>query len=186
MSIRFCEFCSSVHHADTEKCPHCGARLIQSVAEVAFNDSNNPWPFLPVNEFRLRIQGQPRKIIFSGTHSVYHLWTALHNAYRRMELCWRVKQGELELVAYPPAHRPKDFTLLDPGTLLNCQYRQFTFHTYEPVDPAIAAEPGQMQLSFQGNFDIEDCPPSQWGIVLGWLVATAPRPAAAHNWTYDI
>ena len=81
MSIRFCEFCSTVHHAETTCCPHCGARLIQSAPEDYFNDPANAWPFMPVNEFCLRIQGQPRKIIFNGTHSVYHLWTALHDAY---------------------------------------------------------------------------------------------------------
>ena len=186
MSIRFCEFCSAVHTDEMTHCPVCGALLIQSVEEDYFNDSGNPWPFLPVNEFCLRIQGQPRKILFSGTHSVYHLWTALHNAYEQMHLCWRVKADEVELVAYPPELRPKDFQVLDPGMLLNCRYRLFTFETYEEVDPAIASEPGQMQLSFQGNIDIEDCPPKQWGNVLGWLVATAPRPAARKNWTYDI
>ena len=186
MSVRFCEFCSSVHPKDATHCPLCGSPLLQSAPADDFNDGSNPWPFMPVSEFCLRIQGQPRKIIFNGTHSVYHLWTALHDAFQRRELCWQVKHGEMELVAYPTGLRPGDFHPVDPGMLLNCGYRQFTFHTYEEVDPAIATEPGQRALSFQGNFDIEDCPPSQWGNVLGWLVGTAPRPAADQHWTYDI
>lgn len=186
MSIRFCEFCSTVHSDDTTHCPDCGTRLIQSATEEYFNDSDNPWPFQPVSQFCLRIQGQPRTILFSGTHSVFHLWTALHSAYEQMCLCYRAKQGELELMSFPPERRPAEFRILDPAMLLNCKYHRFSLHTYGDIAPEMTEEPGENTMIYQGTFEIENCPPKAWGNVLGWLVATAPRPAPDTNWTYDI
>lgn len=183
MSIRFCEFCSTVHSDDTIYCPDCGTRLIQSATEKYFNDSDNPWPFQPVNRFCLRIQGQPRNICFSGTHSVFHLWSALYSAYEQMRLYYRVKQDELELVGFPPERDLAELKRLDPAMLLNCKYRRFSFHTYGQLAPEMADEPAMI---YQGSFEIEDCPPKAWGNVLGWLVATAPRPEPDNNWTYDI
>ncbi|MBQ7229990.1 MAG: hypothetical protein IJX04_03740 [Oscillospiraceae bacterium] len=186
MSIRFCEFCSTVHPEELTHCPDCGARLIQEVEEAQFNDPANPWPFVPVDTLCLRIQGRPRTIRFSGTHSVYHLWSRLHSEYEAMRLCWRARKDEMELVGFPAGDCPEGHTLMDPGMLLGCKFRKFSFHTYEEADPEVAEEPGGMTMSYQGSFEIEDCPRKEWGNVLGWLMATAPRPAPDDQWTYDI
>lgn len=186
MNVRFCEFCSTVHPDEATHCPECGTRLIQSATEEYFNDPANPWPFVPVDRFCLRIQGQPRTIRFSGTHSVYHLWSTLHTAFDRMRLCCRFRQDEMELVDFEPEQRPADFRVLEPGLLLNCRHRRFSVYTYGEADPEMAEVPGEMEMIYQGSFEIEDCPPGAWGNVLGWLVGTAPRPETDTNWTYDI
>lgn len=186
MNIRFCEFCSNVLRDEPTHCDLCGARLIQEVSEEQFNDPGNPWPFVPVSALCLRIQGQPRTIRFSGTHSVYHLWTALHECYENMTLCYRFRKDELELASFPAGSQDPDFKPLDPGALLNCKYRKFSFYTYQEADPEVDEIPGEMEMTYHGSFEIEDCPPKSWGNVLGWLVATTPRPEPDNHWTYDI
>lgn len=186
MNIRFCEFCSNVLRDESTHCPVCGARLTQEVTEEQFNDPANPWPFMPVSELCLRIQGLPRIIRFSGTHSVYHLWSLLHQEYDAMHLCCRVRKEEMELTGFHDDRCPEGFRVLEPGMLINCKHRKFSFSTYQAVDPELALEPGEMELEYQGSFEIEDCPPKLWGNVLGWLVATAPRPVPENSWTYDI
>ena len=100
MSIRFCEFCSTVHPEVTTHCPDCGALLVQTVSEEAFNDPNTPWPFTPIDGLCLEIQGKPRYVSFSGTHSIFHLWTELHNAYEEGCLYCRTKRDdEMELAS---------------------------------------------------------------------------------------
>lgn len=185
MNIRFCEFCSTVLRDEPSHCTVCGARLVQEVSEEQFNDPGNPWPFVPVDALCLRIQGQPQTIRFSGTHSVYHLWSLLHEAYDRMELCFRPRKEEMELVWFPEGQRPGDYRVLDPGALLNCKYRKFSFYTYQEADPEVAQE-DELEQIYHGSFEVEDCPPKLWGNVLGWLAATGPRPAPENGWTYDI
>lgn len=184
MNIRFCEFCSSVHQEGTTHCPTCGTLLTQETAEAVFNDYDAPWPFIPVTELCLRIQGQPMKITFSGTHSVYHLWSLLHSEFEAMSLYCRPRQEELELVGFPRGQRPEGYRLVEPGVFLNCGHRKFSFHTYHEMDPEVATEPGEMEMEYHGSFEIGPCDKKYWGNVLGWLAATAPRPQ--NTWTYDI
>lgn len=186
MSIRFCEFCSSIQRGGAEYCPVCGARLTQETEEALFNDFDSPWPFAPVSELCLRIQGQPMTIRFSGTHSVYHLWAQLHSEYEAMSLYCRPRQAELELVGFPGNQPPEGYRLVDPGLFLNCPYRRFSFHTHQALDPEVAREPGEMETEYHGSFEIGAVHPKYLGNVLGWLAATAPRPAPENNWTYDI
>lgn len=186
MSIRFCEFCSTVHRKDASFCPDCGARLMQSVPETQFNDPGNPWPFVPVNRLCLRIQGQPRTIRFSGTHSVYHLWSLLHSHFDSRSLYCRDRKGELELAVFPQGTQVTAFRLLDPGMLLNCAHRRFSCYAYYAADPQSASAAGELEMTYHGSFEIADCPDKALGNVLGWLVGTAPRPAADSDWTYDI
>ena len=185
MSVRFCEFCSSIHQ-NTDHCPACGTRLTQEAAEELFNDFDSPWPFTPVTRLCLRIQGQPMTIRFSGTHSVFHLWSQLHREYEAMTLCCRPRQGELELVGFPPDQRPEDYRPVEPDLFLNCTHSRFSFHTHHELDPEVAREPGEMETEYHGSFEIDAAHPKYLGNVLGWLAATAPRPAPDHNWTYDI
>lgn len=186
MNIRFCEFCSTVHPDASTHCPECGARLIQEVAEAQFNDPANPWPFVPVDRLCLRIQGRERNICFSGTHSVYHLWSRLHSEYEAMNLYCRTRKDEMELMAFPDEETHDDYRLLEPGILLNCKVRKFSFYTFEKADPEVAPESGELEKTYHGSFEISDCPRKEWGNVLGWLVATAPCPRAEEQWTYDI
>ncbi|MBQ8237223.1 MAG: hypothetical protein IJZ39_03635 [Oscillospiraceae bacterium] len=186
MNIRFCEFCSSVNRDGATHCPECGARMIQEVTQEQFNDPANPWPFDPVDTLCLQIQGRPRLIVFSGTHSVYHLWSQLHAEYDAMRLFFRTRKDEMELAGFPEGQCPEGYRLLDPGVLLSCKYRKFSFYTYEEEDPEVAAEPGEMEMIYQGSFEINDCPRKEWGNVLGWLAATAPCPRPDDQWTYDI
>ena len=184
--IRFCEFCSTVHPAEATHCSDCGTRLIQAVSEAQFNDPANPWPFEPVSRLCLRIQGQPRYLNFSGTHSVYHFWSDLYDGFRSRTLCCRVRKGELELALFPGGNCPETYPRLTPDRLLNCWYRKFSFYTYQEPDPALNMAPGSLEMTYQGSFEIEGCPVRSWGNVLGWLVGTAPRPAPDNGWTYDI
>ena len=186
MNIRFCEFCSSVHRDGETHCPACGARLIQEVTVEQFNDPANPWPFVPMDTLCLRIQGQPRHIVFSGTHSVYHLWSRLHEAYDAMCLCFRTRKEEMELVGFPAGQRPEGYSILEPSVLLNCAHRKFSFSSYEEAHPEVALEPDEKALIYQGSFEINDCPRKQWGNVLGWLAATVPCPRPDDEWTYRV
>lgn len=186
MNIRFCEFCSNVVQEALERCPVCGGLLSQEVSEEEFNDPANPWPFVYVDTLVLRIQGQPRVLRFDGTHSLYHFWSRLHREFDALRLCFRVRKEELELAGYDPENRPADFVPLDPGMLLNCRYRKFSFYADETVYPEIALEPGEMEHTYQGTLEIDDCPPELWGNVLGWLAGTAPHLAPGGDWTYDI
>lgn len=186
MNIRFCEFCSSVHRDESTHCPACGSRLIQEVTEEQFNDPTNPWPFTPVDTLCLRIQGQPRLICFSGTHSLYHLWSRLHEKYDATCLCFRARKNEMELVGFPDGTCPADYRHLEPGDLINCAHWKFSFYTYEEADPEVTPDDEEMEMLYQGSFEIADCPKKEWGNVLGWLVATAPCPRPDDAWTYDI
>lgn len=186
MSIRFCEFCSTVHPDEATHCPDCGARLDQSASEDYFNDRSNPWPFVPIDTICLHLQGKPLHIRFSGTHSVFHLWSTLHSAYEQMTLCCHAKGEELELASYPAGRRPAEYKTVDPVMLMGSRHRKFSLYTYQEADPEVATTPGELEMTYHGSFEIEDCPPKYWRDILGWLVATEPRPEIENSWTYEM
>ena len=184
MSIRFCEFCSTVHHDETTHCPECGTRLVQTVSEEYFNDPANPWPFVPIDHLHLEIQGKARHVRFSGTHSVFHLWAALHKAYTENRLYCRYKSDELELMCYPAGFKPKSLPLLDPVLIMASKHRAFSLYSYQACDPDLLDMGNVLEMTYHGSFEIVDCPPRFWKDILGWLVATPPHPALDNQWTY--
>ena len=184
MSIRFCEFCSTVHPDETTHCPDCGTRLVQTASEESFNDPDNPWPFEPVSSLYLQIQGKPRHLCFSGTHSVFHLWSVLHSEYSRRNLYCRVKADEMELVSYPEDQYPGGYELLGPAQILGNKHCKFSLYTYQESDPEVDFESDGLEMIYHGSLEIMDCPQRYWKDILGWLVATAPYTALENNWTY--
>ena len=184
MSIRFCEFCSTVHPNEATHCPDCGTRLVQTTSEEDFNNPAKPWPFVPINHMHLVIQGKPYQILFSGTHSVYHLWTELHGAYEAGMLYFRAKGNEMELISCPEHEYPQDCRLLEPVTIMECEHRRFSLYTYVAGDPEMAEEENKLEKTYQGSFEILDCPDRFRKDVLGWLAATEPRPELDNQWTY--
>ena len=181
MSIRFCEFCSTVHPHETTHCPDCGTPLVQAVSEELFNDPNNPWPFTPISGIQLVIQGKPRCVNFSGTHSVYHLWSQLHKAYENGTLCFSDRGTEMELACHS-VEQPVRGAALDPVAIMGCHHSRFSLYNHRDNDPDMAG--GDLKWSYQGSFEIVDCPPRFWKDILGWLVATPPHPALDNQWTY--
>ena len=187
MKIRFCEFCSKVVQEDAEYCDICGCRLGQDVEEEIFNDAGNRWPFQPVNEITLRIQGQPRQICFDGTHSLFHFWTELYRAYSDRNLWFRERsREEMELVSFPEGHAREGFRLLDSSDILNCGHRRFSVFTCTRPDPELTVEPDAMEITYQASFHLPDCPDMDIPYVLGWLLATAPLPGYKSSWVYHI
>lgn len=184
MSIRFCEFCSTVHPDETTHCPHCGARLVQTTSEEDFNNPANPWPFVPITCIHIVIQGKPRQVLFSGTHSVYHLWTEMHGAYEAGMLYFREKGDELELISCPNGKHPADCRLLEPVSIMECTHSYFSLYTYVADDLALEANALPLEKSYQGSFEIPDCPARFRKDILGWLAATEPRPEPDAQWTY--
>ena len=184
MRIRFCEFCSTIHPDETTHCPDCGTRLAQTVREEDFNNPNNPWPFIPVSCIQLEIQGKPREIQFNGTHSVYHLWSELHNAYRSATLYFRENRDEIELARYPEGHCPDGFQRLDPVSIMASRHAKYSFYTYELGDPELSETQDALEMTYQGSFEIVNCPQRYWKDILGWMVATAPHNALEQNWHY--
>ena len=184
MSIRFCEFCSTVHPDETTHCPICGARLVQTTSEEDFNNPSKPWPFVPITSMCLVIQGKPRQIIFSGTHSVYHLWAEMHRAYEAGTLYFREKGEELELISFPENIHPEDCRLLEPVSIMASNHSRFSLHTYVVCDPELEVYNHKLEKSYQGSFEIQDCPDRFRKDILGWLAATEPRPELDNQWTY--
>ena len=186
MHIRFCEFCSTVHPDETTHCPDCGAQLVQTVSEEAFNDPSTPWPFVPIDRLSLELQGKPRPVSFSGTHSVFHLWTELHNAYKEKALYCRKGWNEMELARYPEGKCPPDFKLLDPVQIMASQDTKYSLYTYQPGDPDLPGLEDGLEKTYQGSFEIVDCPQRYWPDILGWLAATEPHVAPNPHWTYPV
>lgn len=186
MKIRFCEFCGNVLRDEPSCCDICGCALVQEVDEDAFNDPDFPWPFEPVLELCLRIQGRGRRICFDGTHSVYHLWDGLHTAYENRVLYFRTRKDEMELAEFPEGRQLTGFRLLEPGDLINCAHTRFSVYWYAEADPELSEDTDALEVTYQGSFQIEDCPKKEWGNVLGWLLATTPAAKADDGWTYDI
>ena len=186
MSIRFCEFCSTVHPDETTHCPDCGTRLVQTASEEDFNNPNNPWPFVPISYLHLEIQGKPRQVRFSGTHSVFHLWTEMHHAYRDMTLYFRENRDEMELVRYPKGHCPAGYQRLDPVRIMSSSHAKYSLYTYHSLDPVLTGAGDALEKTYQGSFEIVDCPKRYWRDILGWLVATVPHDALEENWHYTI
>ena len=184
MSIRFCEFCSTVHPDETTHCPSCGTRLVQTVSEEDFNDPAMPWPFVPINHVSLAIQGKPRLVQFNGTHSVYDLWKELHQAYAHNSLYYRENRDEMELARYPQGHCPPQFQRLTPVNIMASSHRRYSFYIYQPGDPEMPGVEDGLEKTYQGSFEIVDCPQRYWKDILGYFVASAPYNALEENWTY--
>ena len=47
-------------------------------------------------------------------------------------------------------------------------------------------EPGDMVKTYQGTFDILDCPDKDIPFVLGWLLSNGPEDRCLEGWVYDI
>ena len=186
MMIQFCEFCSTVVKEETDRCPSCGCRMAQSVDEETFNNPENPWPFARVMDITLRIMGQPRHIHFDGTHSLYHLWRGMSGYYRDQALWYRIRHDEVELVSFPKGRQLEDFRILEPGDILNCTNTRFSCYGYDLPDPELGLEPGDMVKTYQGTFDILDCPDKDIPFVLGWLLSNGPEDRCLEGWVYDI
>ena len=184
--IRFCEFCGNVVREEMARCAICGCGLTQEVTEEQFNAPGSPWPFTPRETITLSIQGNPRTIRFSGTHSLYHLWLGLHRTYAAMALQYRDRNGEMELAQFPAGRAPAEFRPLEPGVILNCRHRNFSICTYHDPDPELGLEPGSLEIHYQGSFELTDCPDRDIPYVLGWLLATVPCPNHRGNWIYRI
>ena len=186
MSIRFCEFCSTVHRDGATHCPDCGAPLAQDVSEEYFNDPGNPWPFVPISYLRVQIQGTSRSIRFEGTHSVFHLWSVLHSAYRQNALYFHERGEEMELAWYPDGQQPEDYRLLDPVAIMASKHHAFSLYAYQEGDHDAIIDRNTPAMMYHGSFEIEDCPEKYWRDILGFMVATEPRPELENNWTYVI
>ena len=186
MHIRFCEFCSTVHKDDRTHCPHCGTQLVQTVDEDDFNNPNTPWPFVPIEYLQLEIQGKPRMVRFSGTHSVFHFWTELHRAYQENALYFREHRNEMLLIYVPQGDCPDGAQPLDPVRIMESQYDRYSLYTDQPMELDGDQEEVGMSVMYQGSFEIVDCPQRYWKEILGWLVATEPRPALEDDWVYFV
>ena len=186
MNVHFCEFCSTVHPDETTHCPFCGTGLVQQVSEEYFNDPGNPWPFVPISYLHLLIQGKPRALRFSGTHSVFHLWTELHQAYAENRLYCRDKGEEMELCSYPAGQEPEGMELLDPVRIMANTQQKFSLYSYAEADPDVDEESGDLEMTYEGSFEMVDCPQRYWKDLLGWLVATTPYPELDNQWTYFV
>ena len=186
MKIRFCEFCGKVMK-DADVCDVCGCPLSQDVEEEEFNNSENPWPFTPVNDLVLMIQGTPRKIHVEGTHSLYHLWKEMNRVYSDLNMWFRLRgTDEMELATFPVGWVHPEFRLLEPGDILNCVHRRFSFYTYALPDPELGLPGNALDTTYQGTFDLVDCPDRDIPHLLGWFIATAPRPCHEEGWIYEI
>ena len=187
MKSRFCEFCSKVDQEGLEYCDICGCRLGQDVEEEVFSAPGSKWPFCPLEEITLRIQGQDRRIHFDGTHSVYHLWLELYRAYADLNLWFRERgREETELASFPDGQVQDGFSLVEPGYLLNCTCRRFSCYTYAEPDPELELPEDTLETTYQGTFDLLNCPDRDVPHVLGWLLATAPRSAHDREWLFKI
>ena len=186
MMIRFCEFCGKIMQ-EAEYCSVCGCKLSQDVEEEQFNNPENPWPFTPVKDLTLRIQGQPRKIHVEGTHSLYHMWQEIHKAYMDNNVLFRMRgKDDIELAAFPAGRAREDFRLLEPGDILNCGHRHFSFYTLGDPDPELGQSTDLLEVNYHGTFDLLYCPDRDIPYLLGWFMGTAPQPRHEEGWVYDI
>ena len=185
MKIRFCEFCSNVMREDVEYCTVCGCHIAQYVDDNQFN-TGCPWPFTPVDRITLRIQERPHTIDISGTHSLYHLWKFLTDNYTNMTLLYRIRKDEIELASFPEGSDTQDFLTLEPGDILNCAHRRFSCYSYDKADPELELEEGQLEMTYQGTFELTDCPERDIHAVLGLFLATGPKPRFLEGWVFDI
>ena len=186
MMIRFCEFCGNVVREEMERCDVCSCPLSQDVEEEQFNNSENPWPFTPVSGLSLRIQGQERHIRVEGTHSLYHLWSALSRAYWERTLWFKVHNGEILLSSYPAGKEQPGFRRVEPSVILNCTHKCFSFYTFSEPDPELMTASAHLEMTYQGTFHMEDCPEKDLPYLVGWIVATTPLPKPETGWVYDL
>lgn len=186
MLIQFCEFCGNVMREETDYCNICGCHLAQSEDADTFNNPDSPWPFKPVMDITLRIQGQPHKVHFDGTHSIFHLWRGMHRYYTEGALWFRIHHDEMELASFPEGRAPSDFRILDPSDILNCTITHFSCYGNDVPDPELGLNPYTLVKTYQGSFDITDCPKKDLPLVLGWLLSNGPQPRFLQGWVYDI
>ena len=184
--IQFCEFCSTVIREDTNYCNVCGCHLAQSVDEETFNNPEHPWPFTPVKDITLRIQGQPRHIHFDGTHSLFHLWRGMSRYYNEQALWFRVHYDEVELVSFPAGQQLDGYRILEPGDILNCTNTRFSCYGHTVPDAELGLDSDALIKTYQGTFDILDCPAKEIPLVLGWLLSNGPEDRFLDGWVYDI
>ena len=186
MKVQFCEFCGTVIQEETDYCNVCGCHLAQAEDAERFNNPDCPWPFTPVLDITLRIQGCPRRVHFDGTHSLYHLWQGMSQCYNDRGLWFRVRKDEVELASFPEGRALKEFRLLEPGDILNCTNTRFSCYSYDAPDPELGLDNDTLVMTYQGTFDILDCPEKELSLVLGWLLSTGPKPRFLEGWVYDI
>ena len=184
--IRFCEFCGNVVREELERCDVCSCPLSQDVEEEQFNNSENPWPFTPVNALTLRIQSGERRIRVEGTHSLYHMWSELNRAYWNRNLWFKIHNDEILLSSYPAGKEQEGFRLVEPDVILNCTHRCFSFYTFSEPVPELMSVSGPLEMTYQGTFHMEDCPEKDLPYVVGWMVATTPLPKPETGWVYDL
>ena len=186
MMIRFCEFCGNVVREERERCEVCNCLLTQDVEEEQFNNSKTPWPFKPADTLTLRIGGEARSIRVEGTHSLFHLWTELHRSYWDQTLWFKAHNDEILLVTYPDGNAHPGYSPMDAAQILNCGHTCFSFYTFAMPDPELAVKPGEMEMTYQGTFNLVDCPEKERPYVLGWLLASPPFPRPETGWVYDL
>ena len=186
MMIRFCEFCGNVVREERDCCEVCNCPLTQDVEEEQFNNSATPWPFKPADTLTLRIGGEARSIRVEGTHSLFHLWRGMSHYYREQSLWFRIHHDEVELASFPQGQHEEEFRILEPGDILNCTNTRFSCYGYDLPDPELGLEPGDMIKTYQGTFDILDCPAKDIPFVLGWLLVNGPEDRCLEGWVYDI
>lgn len=186
MKIQFCEFCGNVMREQADYCNVCGCYLAQDVEDVLFNNPDMPWPFSPVNQITLRIHGRPHYVHFEGTHSLFHLWRGMSRYYNEQSLWFRVHNDEMELASFPAGQAKEDFRILEPGDILNCKQTRFSCHGYANPDPELQLEDDNLVHTYQGTFQLLECPEKDIPFVLGWLLATGPKPRFLEGWVFDI
>ena len=186
MLVYFCEFCGNVMQEEMEYCNICGCRVAQSEDAEKFNNPDCPWPFTPVMDITLRIQGRPHKLHFDGTHSLFHLWRGMYRYYSEGALWFRIHHDEMELASFPEGRAPKDFRILEPGDILNCTMTHFSCYGNDVPDPELGLDPNTLVKTYQGSIDLVDCPRKDIPLVLGWLLASGPAPRFLEGWVYDI
>lgn len=184
--VQFCEFCSTVMQEEAEYCNVCGCHLAQVEDADLFNNTDRPWPFTPVKDITLRIQGCPRSVHFEGTHSLYHLWLGMSQSYGGRALWFRVRHDEMELASFPQGREMAGFRLLEPGDILNCTNTHFSFYSHDEPEPELELDADTLVKTYHGTFDILDCPEKDIHLVFGWLLATGPKPRFLEGWVYDI
>ena len=186
MMIQFCEFCGTVIREQTDYCTVCGCHLAQSVEDEKFNNPECPWPFTPVKDITLRIQGQPHHIHFEGTHSLFHLWRGMFRYYSKQALWFRIHHDEMELVSFPEGKQEEGFRILEPGDILNCTNTRFSCYGHTVPDPELGLDPDALIKTYQGTFELQECPEKNIPFVLGWLLSNGPQPRFLQGWIYDI
>ena len=92
----------------------------------------------------------------------------------------------MELVSFPEGRQLEDFRILEPGDILNCTTTRFSCYGHDLPDRELGLDADAMIKTYQGTFDILDCPPKDIPFVLGWLLSNGPEDRCLEGWVYDI